>query len=164
MTMNNDMSDIQSAIAKLEAKRNGLNIAIAELRALAGLPPESDSEAQTVTPPQALPLTVGDNTGVRSDAFFGHKIPSAARKYLEMMKRPQTTRKIADALEKGGILHQSKNFTATVHTSMSRDSKVVRVGDGWGLAAWYPGKLKHPRQQQSVNDSEDNDKDQSSIS
>ncbi len=56
------------------------------------------------------------------------------------MKRKQSIREIADALDRGGLPHASGDFLGTVTTMFGRHAKkdldLVRVGRGdWGLAA-----------------------------
>jgi hypothetical protein len=62
---------------------------------------------------------------------------------LEILKKKQTTREIADALQKGGIESVSTNFIGIVHAVLSRarktpNSSFVKLGAYWGLKDWYP--------------------------
>ena len=70
---------------------------------------------------------------IPDDAFFGLSIGEAAKKYLMMVKKKQSVREIADALDRGGLPHTSSNFVATVGTMMNRTAQeldLVRVGRG----------------------------------
>src|SRR5438477_411254 len=67
--------------------------------------------------PTAKPI---DPAMISDDAFFGLSITEAAKKYLGMVKRKQTVREIADALDRGGLPHTSSNFVATVATMLRR--------------------------------------------
>jgi hypothetical protein len=74
-------------------------------------------------------------------------VPDAIRKYLALAKRPQTPKQISNALERGGVLSQAQDFYANITTSLKRlrdVGVVVNTGEGWGLAVWYPGRVKQP--------------------
>jgi hypothetical protein len=62
--------------------------------------------------------------------------------YLEIVKKKQTTREIAEALQKGGMESTSKkNWITIVHAALARARKagaLVKVGSQWGLTGWYP--------------------------
>jgi hypothetical protein len=80
---------------------------------------------------------------IASDAFFGMSIVDAAKKYLNMVKKPQDTKAIMEALERGGFQHTSKNFYGTIFSVIRRRAKnegdIVKVSSGlWGLTDWYP--------------------------
>jgi hypothetical protein len=70
-------------------------------------------------------------------------IAEAAKKFLVMKKRMQTTQDIADALEKGGMTHTSGNWGNTVGSVLNRNNDFVRIKRGtWGLVSWYPGRKR----------------------
>jgi hypothetical protein len=72
-------------------------------------------------------------------------IPEAVRRYMEIMKAPQTPTAIVGALKAGGVLSESKNFYTTVWTALKRLKKsgdIVNTRTGWGLSDWYPNKPK----------------------
>jgi hypothetical protein len=80
---------------------------------------------------------------LRADTFFGLSIPEAIKKYLAIMKRPQSPRAITDALLEGGVLSQAKDFYLTVSTALKRlrlAGVIVNTKEGWGLSAWYPNR------------------------
>lgn len=134
---------LETAIEKLEAKRAALGIAIAELKTLIGQPVSDEESGGAVLP---ITNTSGNgssgSTEIMQDTFFNMTNAAAAKKYLNMIKRPAETAIIAKTLVNGGFLTESKNFTASVHTALSRDSDFVRVKNKWGLSKWYPTKLK----------------------
>jgi hypothetical protein len=78
-----------------------------------------------------------------NDSFFHLSVPEAIKKYLNIAKRPKTTKDITVALDVGGLTHHAKNLYQTVYPTllrMEQAKQVVRVGKGeWGLAEWYPG-------------------------
>ena len=74
---------------------------------------------------------------IPSDAFFGMSIVDAAKKYLGLVKKPQGTKVIADALNRGGLQHASKSLYATLFSILSRralkEGDIAKVGLEWGL-------------------------------
>jgi hypothetical protein len=124
--------DYAAVLADLEARRNALDAAIAAVRLIAGQAP-----LPTVVAPSDQPKL--DVHEIPTDAFHGMSIADATRKYLAAVRRKQSTRQIAEALETGGLHSTAKNFTTTVYTVLERQSDIVRVGKDWGLASWYPG-------------------------
>jgi hypothetical protein len=125
--------DVEAAIAALEAQKANIEETINALRRYqgTGVPAGSSTAGRTV-----------DAANIPDDAFFGLSIGEGAKKYLAIVKRKQSMREIAEALDRGGLQHASGDFVATVATMLRRhavkDAELVRVGRGdWGLAAWY---------------------------
>lgn len=89
---------------------------------------------------------LGDAQTVTPDAFFRMRLPAAMVKCLSIAKKPQTAGEIADALQRGGFTHSSKNFVNSVWTGLDRldrrGGEIVKVGKQWGLAEWYPGRTR----------------------
>ena len=82
---------------------------------------------------------------IRSDEFFRLSNPEAIRKFLAIMKRPQSPRAIVEGLKAGGVLSNAKNFYANIWTELKRASErgeIVNTPSGWALAEWYPNKPK----------------------
>lgn len=143
--------DYEAVLADLEARRASIDAAIEAVKQFVGQP---GGPGQSTTPPlrrtsDALP------TEIRGDTFFRMGIGDAARKYLAMAKAPKSLKEIEAALVQGGIAHGSTNFTASVHTALTRREKqgeLVKVKRGqWGLAEWYPG-LKRGRKAENGED------------
>jgi hypothetical protein len=138
--------DYDSVIADLEARRTAFNAAIDNaiqslrhvMAAGAGgaAVPISEAAAKFSTP----------SASVTPDAFFGMGLAEAAIKLLQIVKKQQKTREIADALEAANYHHTSANFVNTVNTALyrrARDEKdVIKIGRSWALAEWYPGRRK----------------------
>ena len=120
-------SEYKAVLADLKAQRERLDAAIEAIEHVLG------------------GGLVATGTVIRGGAFAGMKILEASKEYLSDVKRPQTTKQVSDALEQGGVSHQSKNWSNTVRTTLSRlaeklDSGLVRLDGGqWALADWYPG-------------------------
>ena len=142
--------DYDAVIADLEAKRAAFNASIDGaingirhvLSAIAVLP-----VAPGVAP--HIPSTAvvgGQPSAVTPDVFFGLSLAEAVIKYLQIVKKQQTTREIADALEAANYHHTSQNFVNTVNTALYRRTRdeqdVVKIGRHWALAEWYPGRRK----------------------
>lgn len=134
MTQSPEPIDYEAVLSDLEAKRAALDVAIAALRQV------RNAGAHTGIGTAGVIRQI-DPENIPDDAFFGLSIGEAAKKYLGMVKRKQSTREIAEALDRGGLPHTSSNFLNTVTTMLSRqarsDSDLVKVGREWGLAAWY---------------------------
>jgi hypothetical protein len=131
--------DYGPVIADLEAKRDRLNATIAMLREQAGMGPSPEGGGGGSPTPTK-------ESEIRGDAFFGMKVPEAAKAYLAIVKKPKSTNEIAEALERGGLVHSSANFFNTVYTALDRDDskggEIIKVNKLWGLAKWYPGRAR----------------------
>lgn len=144
--------DYAAVLADLKSKRDALDAAIAGIERIVG---QAGGSAVTgVTDPQV-------SSDVQSDSFFGMSISEAAKKFLAMKKKPQSTQDISGALEQGGMTHTSDNWGNTVGSVLSRidaaNGEIVRVKRGlWGLAAWYPGR-KRPEKQKTEEPQDAND-------
>jgi hypothetical protein len=62
-------------------------------------------------------------------------------KYLGIVKRPQTTREVVDALLLGGKKSESKNFADTVRITLLKESekenpRICWIDRKWELPEW----------------------------
>ncbi len=133
--MENGEINYEAVLADLEAKKAAIDEAIAGIRRMMGQGQAvSTGVSGKMINPNAIP----------SDAFFGMSIPEAIRKYLGIVRKPRTTKDISEALEGGGITHTSKNFYATVSTTIGRmldkEKGLAKIGSEYGLLEWYPGR------------------------
>src|SRR5437762_1955784 len=94
--------DYGPVIADLETKRDRLNATIAALREAAGMSPSPDGGGSGGG---GSPSPTVRESDIRGDAFFGMKVPEAAKAYLAIAKKPKSTGEIADALVRGGLVH-----------------------------------------------------------
>lgn len=137
--MSTETIDYAAVLADLEAKREALDAAIVAIRLMPGLGPFPASIAPGAglgaAGPSAAAMEAAD---IPQGAFLGLSISDAARKYLDAVKKKQSTKQIADALIRGGVHSTSGNFTTIVYSVLGRQSDIVRVGGDWGLAIWYP--------------------------
>ena len=134
-------SNYEGLLLDLEQKKAAIEAAIAGIKLLLG------QGFSSVGGMSGLPEGATVQSGLPNDYFFGMGIADATRKYLISVKRPKTTREIAAALQSGGLTHTSKDFSKTVSTILSQkaqqDEDIIKVGDGWGLAVWYPGRRRN---------------------
>ena len=119
---------LSAALASLRAKRAKLDAQIELLEELTGETSGAGGSTEGTTSPSFRP---SEGQAIRPDEFFGMNILDATEKYLKIVKKPQPLGAVSAALDRGGLMHQSKNFGATV----------VRVpNQGWALESWYPNR------------------------
>ncbi len=148
--------DYIAILADLEAKKAGIDSAIASVRAAmaagalgvadmtsGSVPPFGGGPGQSVSP-------ASGTVDIPSNMFSGISIPEAAKVYLSMVNRKQTTKEITEALQEGGMHTTADDFLATVQAGLFRASRkfgeIVKLKDGWGLAAWYKGLRPGPQE------------------
>ena len=146
-----EQANLLAILADWEAKRAALDAAIASFRnALAlgalGQPGDLPPSSNGVIPSTYVPSVSGGE--VPAGAFLRKSIPDAAQLYLEIVKKKQTSKEIAEALQKGGMESNSRNFPQIVHSVLDRARKMPNAGivkldrSHWGLAGWYPASLR----------------------
>lgn len=142
--LENDRAALDAMIAYIKAKKLGHSTSASQVTGV---------DAAVRSMPLGSPSTLtGGNVGIAggslrrgiaSDAFFGLGIVDAAKKYLGMTRRPQSSKEIATALVQGGFHTTAKDFYNTVFGVLSREWKnngeIVKVNKEWGMAEWYPG-------------------------
>lgn len=141
--------DYATLLATWEAQRAALDQMIASLRAAisAGVLGQVGDIPPSTTGMSGGVFQVANSTGeIPAGAFFGKSIPDAAKLYLEIVKKKQTTREIADGLQKGGMESNSRNFAQMVHSVLDRARKNTGIilkldRSHWGLPAWYPAGI-----------------------
>jgi len=138
--------DYGAVLADLEAKRTALDQTIASLRSLMGggaLAINANDSIAGMADNVSLSLHGGE---VPAGAFHGKSVPEAAKLYLSLVKAKKSTREIAEALVKGGMESNSKNFETTVAGGLYRifntTGEIVRVKGAWGLATWWPAGVR----------------------
>lgn len=127
-----------AAIADLESRIDRLQGTLDTLRQLRT---QADGAAQTPNTSRH-----GSDADIAHDTFFGMTISDAARKYLGMAKATKSTGEIAEALERGGLKHSSKDFPTTVRSIIGPRDEFLRTPNGdWGLSEWYPNMRKEKK-------------------
>lgn len=149
------MSDINEAkrlvLAQWEQERDDLNRSIARLRRELQLPEigqalgesgETESDPKTVFGVPVIQL-------IKPGDFFGMTQVEAARKTLQHTnKQPLGLQEIATALYRGKATENLIEGIALRNLSslLSRSDDFISVAKGrWGLAEWYPNKMKKQR-------------------
>jgi hypothetical protein len=172
----------EAARKKTEAERqwNELFTTINVLRGKAGLAPlTAPSVSQAVNPLGADDGSAPDGGGgtgggggapsptqIKSDTFFGKRMGTAAREYLEMRfiaaggTNPAAPREIFDALKSGGFVFETKDDTVamiSLRNMLRKASQTfVKLANGtYGLRAWYPNARKPKAAGQADDDEED---------
>ena len=140
--MSTEPVDYMAILADLEAKKAALEHTIASFRqalSIGALGLNLTDASVGMQDAVGHSFSTGE---VPDGAFLGKSIPEAAKLYLEIIKKKQTTREIAEALQKGGMESTSKkNWFPIVHAAIVRAYKaggIVKVGNQWGLPGWYP--------------------------
>jgi len=127
--------DYAGVLASLEAKRAQIDAAIAAIREVAGMVPESPRAAQ-----QQLGLS-DSRPAVAERGYEGMSVVAAAEAYLRVAAKPQTAPEIARALKRGGVTSSAQTtFSATVynrlHKAAQRGTKIIKIGKAFGLPEW----------------------------
>lgn len=137
--------DYQTVLADLKEQRKQLDLVISVLeKQIAGGRVISSGSKPS-------PLANGPEAP-QQGAFLGLKLPEAIRRYLQMTKRPQTAKDIADGLREAGMIVTAKHFYSNVYTALTRGEKsgdFIQHGKEWLLAEWRPGRGKRPEEQDS---------------
>lgn len=144
-TMGEQNLDLAAYLERLKEQRARLDIQIAGVLAALGLAQEDGAAPPSVslsgTPAATGTLTTQVIPGrIRPDEFFGLSIPEAIKKFLAIMKQPQSPKAMVDGLQAGGLLTNAKNFYPNVTTALKRlrlADQVVLTPNGWGLRSWY---------------------------
>lgn len=122
-----------AALAELRAQRKMLDDAIAALEKVIA----AQQQPNTKSPPEG---GVFGLFPAPPKSLAGMTIPEAATTVIKASGQPMTNREIADALEKGGLKHESEDFPNTINSVLRRAAEqhgtLVRVDQKWHLAEW----------------------------
>ena len=139
---------LEKKLTDLERKANSLIEVINDLRAEDGLPPRGPFGGGDSSRASAAG---GSVTQIKPDTFYGKKLQTAVREYLEMRKLqnlgPATPREIYDAITLGGFKFEAKDAnTALVGLRAllrKRTAFFHRLPNNtYGLTSWYPDLKK----------------------
>lgn len=140
---------------EMERNANALLATINVLRARAGLAPKP--------PGGGAGLGAGNTptlTQIKGDTFYGKKLQTAIREYLEMRKAagdgPATPRQIFDAITAGGFKFEASSDQVALVGMRAllrkRTNFFHRLPTGaYGLTAWYE-HLKSPRTTKRISE------------
>lgn len=159
-------TEFDAALQALERKLNdseqtarGLRVAINALLELKGekprFPPDgggSGGGGLAATDDGGSTGAAGALTAIKGDSFFGKKLSTAMREFLTMVRAkgggPATPREIFEALRRGGYKFETKSdeiALVNIRAMLRKNTPTfVKVGNGYGLTAWYPD-MKKPR-------------------
>lgn len=110
---------------------------INRLSEVAGLPPPYGDVEE---------VSRGTISQIRQDTFYGKKLFTAVREYLEMRRAanlgPAETREIYDAITKGGYQFETtdaNNAMTGMRQTLRKNSAMFHrlPNNAWGLTAWY---------------------------
>jgi hypothetical protein len=136
-------SEMGAYLAKLLEQRARLDIIIADVQREMGVAEGGEAPVGAVL--SIAPRGAVQRGRIAPDEFFGLSIPEAVKKYLAIMKQPQSPKAMVEGLQAGGLLTNAKNFYPNVTTALKRlrlAEQVVLTPNGWGLTAWYPNRPK----------------------
>lgn len=156
---------LEQRLADLERKGNALIEVINDLRQEDGLPPLPPLGGGTGSgsPEGGASLGLGQ---IQSDTFYGKKLQTAVREYLEMRKAanagPATPREIHEAITQGGYEFDAKSDDIALvglrAMLRKRTNFFHKLPNGaYGLTKWYPDAK--PAKASSSDQSEDDDED-----
>jgi hypothetical protein len=151
---------LERRLAEMERKANALVDVINDLRREDGLPPRppfsgggGGSGADAVSGAAAL-------TQIKPDTFYGKKMQTAVREYLEMRRLqnlgPATPREIYSAITSGGYQFDAKDETNALvglrALLRKRTAFFHKLPNGtYGLTSWYPD-AKRPKPSEEIDD------------
>lgn len=176
--MTNQLNPFQPAIealekdlADIERQGNALLSTINVLREKAGMPPRPGGglftgEATSDTFSGAA--RAGGAPQIKHDTFFGKKMGTAARQYLELRfeanggTSPAKPREIFDALKEGGFVFETKDDGVAIISlrNMLRKSSQMfqKLPNGtYGLCSWYPNAKKPKTTATATEDDQSDD-------
>jgi DNA-directed RNA polymerase delta subunit len=118
-----------AVLADLESRKAQIESAIAAVKAILASSGGSLDGTSGVISPENIP------TG----AFLRLSIADATKKFLDMVKTKQSVPQITQALERGGLPPAKTNTVYAVLRRRESDiGDIIRFGDEWALAEWYP--------------------------
>lgn len=142
--MAENMTDYQSLLADMEAKKAVLEQAIASLRAaMAAGALGQAGDVQIM--PQTATMSMGGAMELPVGALLNKSVPAAIKLYLSTIRKKQTTPQIAAALRAGGVETLAADFETVVAGALHRlklAGEVLRFPDGWGYAEHYPDHIR----------------------
>jgi hypothetical protein len=163
------IEQLERRLADLERKGNALVEVINDLRQEDGLPPRNPFGSGGVGGGHGDPGSA-TLTQIKPDTFYGKKLQTAVREFLEMRKLqrlgPATPREIYNAITAGGYRFEAKEeHTALVGLRSllrKRTAFFHKLPNGtYGLTSWYPD-AKKPKSATAADDNDaDSDGDES---
>jgi hypothetical protein len=159
---------LEPKLDELERKANALLQVVNELRTEDGLPPRPPSGGEGFVTPGASGSAGATVSQIRPDTFYGKKMQTAIREYLEMRKAagigPATPRQIYEAITAGGYKFEAKDETTALVGMRAllrkRTAFFHKLPNGsYGLTNWYPD-AKKPKASVAETDADDDDEEE----
>lgn len=156
---------LEPKLEELERKANALLAIINDLRAEDNLPPRHPSGGGSGSSSSSA-AAGGTIASIRPDTFYGKKLQTAMREYLEMRARqnlgPAKPREIFDAITAGGYQFETRdeNVALVGMRAMLRKRSAFfhKLPNGaYGLTAWYPDARKPKASATAAVDTDDDD-------
>jgi hypothetical protein len=136
---------LQQVLADVEAKIKALLEEITKLKKTANNLADMAGETpiySDIDIDQDTSAGVGPN---RSDAYYGKKLATACREYLEFRRKAVPVEEILSGLIQGGFDFDALDWSASTRLralamSMAKNTAVFHrlPNSTWGLLAWYP--------------------------
>jgi hypothetical protein len=157
------IEQLERRLDDLERKGNALVEVINDLRSEDGLPPRAPFGGGG-----AGTKAGAGTTHIKPDTFYGKKMQTAVREYLEMRKvaaggatNPATPREIYAAIVEGGFQFETKDETTALvglrALLRKRTMFFHKLPNGtYGLTSWYPD-AKKPKAAAGEDDDPDDD-------
>lgn len=167
--MNNTaaLAVLEPKLDELERKANALLQVVNELRTEDGLPPRPFGSGGGRSTSTAHGPSGGTISQIRPDTFYGKKMQTAIREYLEMRKAagmgPATPREIYETITAGGYKFEAKDETTALVGMRAllrkRTAFFHKLPNGsYGLTSWYPD-AKKPKAATEADDEDDEGSD-----
>lgn len=144
------LETLERRLSEMERKANALIDVINDLRREDGLPPRPPFGGGGGTGTESVAGT-STVTQIKPDTFYGKKLQTAVREYLEMRKLqnlgPATPREIYATITAGGYQFETKDETTALvglrALLRKRTSFFHKLPNGtYGLTSWYPDARK----------------------
>lgn len=143
---------LEKRLADLERKANALIETINDLRQEDGLPPRAPFGGGGGG---GIRTSAGAATQIKPDSFYGKKLQTAVREFLEMRyaaahgTNPATPKEIFEAITKGGYQFDAKTDEVAMvglrALLRKRTAFFHKLPNGtYGLTSWYPD-AKRPK-------------------
>lgn len=146
---------LERRLSDLERKANALIEVINDLRKEDGLPPRGPFGGGGDGMRVGVGVGVSAGTQIKPDSFYGKKLQTAVREYLEMRHasargtNPATPKEIYEAITAGGFQFEAKTADIAMvglrALLRKRTAFFHKLPNGtYGLTSWYPD-LKKPK-------------------
>lgn len=147
----------QTALDAALREREELDVLIRHLARRAGVdvPERSAPGSQDSIGPTPGP-TADPSSLVADGEFYGQSATKATKALMAKLgrTRPLKTTEIFEAIKKGGV---GISNIEVLYKSLQRSDDFLRVAKGtWGLAEWYPERVRKNARKEALEDEDEN--------